>query len=107
VQRGQAAHRQADHVRPADAQAVEHRDRVRDGPVLRIRLRVGRHVRRRADRTDRAGDGPEQAAPFPPEPLAYLGVQATRWSLACPDRRSGRRNLWLRALDAVGLGYDS
>jgi glycine/D-amino acid oxidase-like deaminating enzyme len=45
--------------------------------------------------------------PFPPEPLAYLGVQATRWSLAQADRRSGRRNLWLRALDAAGMGFDS
>ena len=45
--------------------------------------------------------------PFPPEPLAYLGVQATRWSLAQADRQSGRRNLWLRALDAAGLGFDS
>ena len=23
------------------------------------------------------------------------------------DRHSGRRNLWLRALDAAGLGFDS
>ena len=46
-------------------------------------------------------------APFPPEPLAYLGIQATRWSLARADRRAGRRNLWLRALDAAGLGFDS
>jgi len=45
--------------------------------------------------------------PFPPEPLAYLGVQATRWSLARADRHDGRRNLWLRALDAAGLGFDS
>jgi hypothetical protein len=45
--------------------------------------------------------------PFPPEPLAYLGVQATRWSLARADRHSGHRNLWLRALDAAGLGFDS
>jgi len=45
--------------------------------------------------------------PFPPEPFAYLGVQATRWSLAQADRNSGRRNLWLRALDAAGMGYDS
>ena len=45
--------------------------------------------------------------PFPPEPFAYLGVQATRWSLAQADQKSGRRNLWLRALDAAGLGYDS
>jgi glycine/D-amino acid oxidase-like deaminating enzyme len=45
--------------------------------------------------------------PFPPEPLAYLGVQATRWSLDRADQRSGRRNLWLRALDAAGMGFDS
>jgi glycine/D-amino acid oxidase-like deaminating enzyme len=45
--------------------------------------------------------------PFPPEPFAYLGVQATRWSLDRADQRSGRRNLWLRALDAAGLGFDS
>ena len=45
--------------------------------------------------------------PFPPEPLAYLGIQATRWSLARADRRAGHRNLWLRALDAAGLGFDS
>jgi hypothetical protein len=34
-------------------------------------------------------------------------VQATRWSLDRADRRSGRRNLWLRGLDAIGMGYDS
>jgi glycine/D-amino acid oxidase-like deaminating enzyme len=45
--------------------------------------------------------------PFPPEPLAYLGIQATCWSLARADRRDGRRNLWLRALDTAGLGFDS
>jgi len=45
--------------------------------------------------------------PFPPEPLAYLGIQATRWSLAQADHRGGRRNLWLRVLDAAGLGFDS
>jgi glycine/D-amino acid oxidase-like deaminating enzyme len=45
--------------------------------------------------------------PFPPEPLAYLGVQATRWSLNHADRNDGKRNLWLRTLDAAGLGFDS
>jgi glycine/D-amino acid oxidase-like deaminating enzyme len=45
--------------------------------------------------------------PFPPEPLAYLGVQATRWSLDRADRHHGKRNLWLRALDAAGMGFDS
>ena len=35
------------------------------------------------------------------------GVQLTRWSLGRADARCGRRNLWLRALDAAGLGFDS
>jgi glycine/D-amino acid oxidase-like deaminating enzyme len=45
--------------------------------------------------------------PFPPEPVRWAGVQLTRWSLARADARGGRRNLWLRAMDAVGLGFDS
>lgn len=44
--------------------------------------------------------------PFPPEPLAYAGIQATRWSMARADRRGGHRNLWLRTLDRLGLGFD-
>jgi glycine/D-amino acid oxidase-like deaminating enzyme len=48
-----------------------------------------------------------QPLPFPPEPLAYLGVQATRWALNRADHNEGRRNLLLRTLDAVGLGFDS
>ncbi|MGI9028642.1 MAG: NAD(P)/FAD-dependent oxidoreductase, partial [Ilumatobacteraceae bacterium] len=44
--------------------------------------------------------------PFPPEPFRFLGIQATRWSLDREDR-TGRRNLWLRALDRMGLGFDS
>ncbi|MCD4524835.1 FAD-binding oxidoreductase [Nocardioides sp. cx-173] len=45
--------------------------------------------------------------PFPPEPARYAGIQLTRWSLARADRHDGRRNVWLRALDAAGLGFDS
>ena len=45
--------------------------------------------------------------PFPPEPLASAGIQATRWSLDRADHNGGRRNLLLRTLDAVGLGFDS
>lgn len=44
--------------------------------------------------------------PFPPEPVRYLGIQATRRSLAAEDA-TGRRNLWLRTLDRVGMGFDS
>ena len=49
----------------------------------------------------------EKPLPFPPEPLASLGIQATRWSLDRADHQEGRRNAWLRALDRFGLGFDS
>jgi glycine/D-amino acid oxidase-like deaminating enzyme len=45
--------------------------------------------------------------PFPPEPLRYGVIQLTRWSMARADRHGGRRNAWLRALDRLGLGFDS
>jgi glycine/D-amino acid oxidase-like deaminating enzyme len=45
--------------------------------------------------------------PFPPEPLAYLGIQLTRWSLGHADRHRGKRNVWLRMLDRLGVGFDS
>lgn len=45
--------------------------------------------------------------PFPPEPVASVGIHTTRWSLDRADRNEGRRNLWLRALDKAGLGFDS
>ncbi|CAL4858880.1 FAD-dependent oxidoreductase [Microbacterium sp. MM2322] len=45
--------------------------------------------------------------PFPPEPIAAIGVEATRWSLDRADHRRGRRNALLRTLDALGLGFDS
>ncbi|MET1133356.1 MAG: FAD-dependent oxidoreductase, partial [Aeromicrobium sp.] len=44
--------------------------------------------------------------PFPPEPLAWIGIQITRWAMAQEDR-TGKRNLWLRVLDRFGLGFDS
>jgi glycine/D-amino acid oxidase-like deaminating enzyme len=45
--------------------------------------------------------------PFPPEPLAWVVIQATRWSIARADANGGRRNPWLRLLDRMGLGFDS
>jgi glycine/D-amino acid oxidase-like deaminating enzyme len=45
--------------------------------------------------------------PFPPEPVRWAAVQATRWSLARADANDGRRNVWLRLLDRLGLGFDS
>jgi glycine/D-amino acid oxidase-like deaminating enzyme len=45
--------------------------------------------------------------PFPPEPLRSAVVQLTRSSIARADRNEGRRDLWLRLLDLLGLGFDS
>jgi glycine/D-amino acid oxidase-like deaminating enzyme len=45
--------------------------------------------------------------PFPPEPLRSGVIQATRASIARADRNDGRRDLWLRTLDRLGLGFDS
>jgi glycine/D-amino acid oxidase-like deaminating enzyme len=45
--------------------------------------------------------------PFPPEPLRSATIQATRWSMDRADRNQGRRNLWLRLLDRMGMGFDS
>jgi glycine/D-amino acid oxidase-like deaminating enzyme len=49
----------------------------------------------------------ERPLPFPPEPLRWAGIRATTWSLARADARQGRENLWLRAMDRLGLGFDS
>lgn len=44
--------------------------------------------------------------PFPPEPLRTLTIWLTRTSLLHEDK-TGRRNLWLRLLDVLGVGFDS
>ncbi len=48
-----------------------------------------------------------QPVPFPPEPARYAGIQLTRWAMDRADRNDGRRNIWLRTLDRLGLGFDS
>lgn len=45
--------------------------------------------------------------PFPPEPFRSPIINFTQWSLVQADRNQGRRNLWLKTLDALGLGFDS
>lgn len=45
--------------------------------------------------------------PFPPEPLASIGIGITRRSLDRADHNGGRRNLVLRTLDRLGMGFDS
>jgi glycine/D-amino acid oxidase-like deaminating enzyme len=45
--------------------------------------------------------------PFPPEPLRAGVIALTQHELARADRNEGRRGPWLRALDRLGLGFDS
>jgi glycine/D-amino acid oxidase-like deaminating enzyme len=45
--------------------------------------------------------------PFPPEPLRSAVIQFTRNRLAAADRNDGRRGVWLKTLDRLGLGFDS
>jgi glycine/D-amino acid oxidase-like deaminating enzyme len=45
--------------------------------------------------------------PFPPEPLRTGVIQLTRNRLAAADRNDGRRGIWLKTLDRLGLGFDS
>lgn len=45
--------------------------------------------------------------PFPPEPAAWTGVQVMRNEMVRADRNQGKRSLFLRAMDKVGIGFDS
>lgn len=63
-----------------------------------------------------SGQGTERTAlemvrtkpiPFPPKPLRTVGITITRRAIDSADRHEGRRNLWLRTLDRIGLGFDS
>lgn len=49
----------------------------------------------------------KMAVPFPPEPAASIGINLTRWALDRADHNRGRRNVLLKTLDALGLGFDS
>ncbi len=49
----------------------------------------------------------ERPLPFPPEPAASIGINLTRASLDRADHREGKRNMLLKTLDALGLGFDS
>ncbi len=45
--------------------------------------------------------------PFPPEPFKWIFIRITQAAIKRADSHQGRRNLWLRLLDALGLGFDS
>jgi len=49
----------------------------------------------------------QKPKPFPPEPFRYVFIRFTQWSIRRADLHEGRRNLWLRLLDRLGLGFDS
>lgn len=49
----------------------------------------------------------EKPIPFPPEPLASIGVNLVRAAMDRADHDEGKRNLFLKTLDAVGMGFDS
>jgi len=49
----------------------------------------------------------ERPLPFPPEPAASVGINLTRRSLDRADHREGKRDMLLKTLDALGLGFDS
>lgn len=59
--------------------------------------------------TERTGLGMVRTKPlpFPPEPFRSLGINWTTKSLHAADHSAGRRNLWLRTLDRVGMGFAS
>ncbi|WP_431710189.1 NAD(P)/FAD-dependent oxidoreductase [Glutamicibacter uratoxydans] len=45
--------------------------------------------------------------PFPPEPAAWIGVKLMTSELARADRNQGKRGLFLKTMDALGMGFDS
>jgi glycine/D-amino acid oxidase-like deaminating enzyme len=45
--------------------------------------------------------------PFPPEPLRFLFIRLTQWSINRADQNQGKRNLWLKLQDRIGLGFTS
>lgn len=45
--------------------------------------------------------------PFPPEPLAWIGVEVTKREMIRAEHRIGKKGLWLKLADSVGMGFDS
>jgi glycine/D-amino acid oxidase-like deaminating enzyme len=74
----------------------------RFGALVALDLVDGRETERTRLRMVRT-----KPVPFPPEPLRWAGIELTRRSIAAADRTEGRRNLWLRTLDKLGMGFDS
>ncbi len=47
----------------------------------------------------------KRAMPFPPEPFKWIGIRLTQRALVKADKNGGRRGLWLKFLDMLGLGF--
>lgn len=47
----------------------------------------------------------KKAIPWFPEPVRWIGVTFTQRALIKADKNGGKRGLWLKFLDAFGLGF--
>jgi glycine/D-amino acid oxidase-like deaminating enzyme len=47
----------------------------------------------------------KKSLPWAPEPFRWVGVRLTQLALIKADRNNGKRGLWLRFLDRLGLGF--
>ena len=47
----------------------------------------------------------KRALPWAPEPFRWFGVKMTQLALIKADKNNGRRGLWLKFLDSLGLGF--
>ncbi|RAX50233.1 FAD-dependent oxidoreductase [Arthrobacter sp. AQ5-05] len=45
--------------------------------------------------------------PFPPEPVAWMGVKLMTNGLVKADRNEGKRGPFLKVMDGLGMGFDS
>ncbi len=43
--------------------------------------------------------------PWPPEPIRWMSVRMTQLALVRADKNGGKRGLWLKFLDVLGLGF--
>ncbi|WP_406145623.1 NAD(P)/FAD-dependent oxidoreductase [Streptomyces sp. NBC_01012] len=75
---------------------------TRFGAEVMLDLLSGRETGRTALRMVRS-----KPVPFPPEPFAWTGIELTKRSMARADSHGGHRDLWLRTMDRLGLGFDS
>ena len=46
-----------------------------------------------------------KSLPWAPEPIRWLAVRYTQRALTKADKNGGRRGLWLKLLDSLGLGF--